>query len=666
MPFLSRRSVELFFLAMVLGIGTMLWTLGAAFGQSDAQLSEPNNLEPIYSDTVAGRVLLNGWQNWSYDTDLTYDDQLHVRAGSPSIGVTIKKTGGAFYLHRQAFDARLYSALTFWVNGGPAGGQHLQIRPLLSGTAQSGVPLPPLMANKWTPITLPLSSLAVADKRNLDGFWVQRLDGPEKQPATFYISELSLTQARPPDSVMIHVDPSLGPQVDDRLFGLNTAFWDSRLASQATEATLADLNVRALRFPGGSAADEFHWSTQASRSSFDTFAALANGLRASAMVTVNYGSGTAHEAAAWVRYANITRHDGIRYWEIGNEVWGDWETDQHKPPHDADAYGRAAADYITQMRSVDPTIKVGVALFYGDGPQQVVNNQQMNQQWNKKVLDQLKNAHVVPDFVTQHKYPQDSGLECDLMLLTGNQWAAEAQELRGQLNAAFGKDGGRVEMLLTESNSVPKNPGKQTTSVTEGLFLADTLGQVLGSEYSGLYWWALRNGVSRSGPQRLPLGSNDGSLFGWRLYGDFGLMDDDGRDFDLEGGPTRYPAYYVMELLSQFARGNDRVLRVATNSPWLSAYAVTRSDGALRLLVINKSSTANILGQVRSPGGSPTASMLADVYQYGMAQDSADRSHAGATGVVHNRVPLRVRSPDYLFPKYSVTLLIVPRWFGSL
>jgi spore coat protein CotH len=52
------------------------------------------------------------------------------------------------------------------------------------------------------------------------------------------------------------------------------------------------------------------------------------------MVTVDYGTGDTigqrdgtgetgpQIAADWVRYANVTHHYNVKYWEIGNEVYG--------------------------------------------------------------------------------------------------------------------------------------------------------------------------------------------------------------------------------------------------------------------------------------------------------------------------------------------------------
>ena len=61
------------------------------------------------------------------------------------------------------------------------------------------------------------------------------------------------------------------------------------------------------------------------------------------------------------------------------------------------------------------------------------------------------------------------------------------------------------------------NPGKQTTSLVNGLFLADSLGALLDSPYDGADVWDLRNGWVT--------GNNDSSsLYGWRQGGDYGLI----------------------------------------------------------------------------------------------------------------------------------------------
>ena len=85
--------------------------------------------------------------------------------------------------------------------------------------------------------------------------------------------------------------------------------------------------------PGGSISDEYHWGSNTTltntwtwSASFPEMVRVTTNVGAQAFVVVNYGSGTAQEAAAWVRHANITNNLGFKNWEVGNECYGTWET----------------------------------------------------------------------------------------------------------------------------------------------------------------------------------------------------------------------------------------------------------------------------------------------------------------------------------------------------
>ena len=58
---------------------------------------------------------------------------------------------------------------------------------------------------------------------------------------------------------------------------------------------------------------------------FDQFSAQAKAIGAQSFVTVNYGSGTPAEAAAWVSHSRSTPGDSVALWEVGNENYGCWE-----------------------------------------------------------------------------------------------------------------------------------------------------------------------------------------------------------------------------------------------------------------------------------------------------------------------------------------------------
>lgn len=76
---------------------------------------------------------------------------------------------------------------------------------------------------------------------------------------------------------------------------------------------------------------------------------------AQAQICVNYGTGTPEEAAAWVKHANVDRKMGIRLWQVGNEMDGDWE---EGGPVDARQYATKYLAFARAMKAVDPTILV--------------------------------------------------------------------------------------------------------------------------------------------------------------------------------------------------------------------------------------------------------------------------------------------------------------------
>ena len=93
-----------------------------------------------------------------------------------------------------------------------------------------------LPANTWQQITIPLSSLGVANKPNCSGFWIQGNVGGAAQP-TFYVDDVQLVAAPAPALVHLGVDAGqVLRTVDARQFGLNTATWDGSLGNSTNTA----------------------------------------------------------------------------------------------------------------------------------------------------------------------------------------------------------------------------------------------------------------------------------------------------------------------------------------------------------------------------------------------------------------------------------------------
>src|SRR5215831_7981644 len=128
------------------GLAPLLWLLCLlAPANASAQANQQ-----IYTDS-----LQNGWVSYGWAAAINYADTSTVHSGANSISVTINSTPSAWdaiYIHHDAFDSTPYSNITFWVNGGPTGGQQVQLQAIIGTSAQPGVYLSPLPTNTWQQI----------------------------------------------------------------------------------------------------------------------------------------------------------------------------------------------------------------------------------------------------------------------------------------------------------------------------------------------------------------------------------------------------------------------------------------------------------------------------------------------------------------------------------
>ena len=669
----------------------------------------------VYDD-----ALENGWQNYGWAT-LNFANTNPVHGGANSISVIDSGTSyQALYLHHTAFDPSLYQSLSFWVYPPAAGTNELGVQATLNGTQQSPVALSftAAQANHWQQITIPLSSLGVASNSGFDGFWIQNTTGG---PLTFYVDDISLIAAAPPNPVPVAVNSNnVLRTIDSRIYGMNIAIWDGNLSGTATTSLLAAMKTGAVRFPGGSASDDYDWQTDRSVSdgSFQwvshaaTFAKITAAQAAQAYVTVNYGSGTPEQAAAWVAYYNgsaansaslgvdskgrdwktagywaairgaapLATDDGynflrcshpapygIRYWEIGNECYGSWENDLHGTSgsglsgtaHDPYTYAWAFKSFFNKMLAVDSTLHIGAVAVpgedsYGIGTHGVANPNEGNSihtGWTPVMIASLNSLGVTPHFLIDHDYPQNPGSESDPVLLqAGVTVVSDAANLRKMINDYAGAAmGGSIELAATELNSVSTDPGKQSTSLVNGLFMADALGNLASTEFNACAWWALRNGANTGG-------NNNASLYGWRFYGDYGVV----ASGDVSGTPanTPFPSFYAAKLLTHWGHGGDAVLSASSGYSLLAVYAAKVADGSLALLVINKHPGSDLTARMTLNDFTP-GSATAPVYCYGKTNDLTAADLTTGTASIPGAIF------TYTFPSYSMTVLTVKSQFAN-
>jgi len=622
----------------------------------------PTPPPPVNGMAIYQESLVNGWNNWSW-ASVSTGSTATVHTGATAIAVTADGFE-ALYLQHAALPTDAYESLKFWIHGGATGGQTLNVVALRGGTGQPAVRIGPLAAGEWQEFTIPLAQLGVANVPNLDGLWLQENAGVT-QP-TYYVDDIHLEFAPPPSVVNVTVHPNQHIRhVDRRMFGLNAAVWDGAYASPNTTQLLSELNNQALRFPGGSLSDVYHWQTNRSErpdgtlesfewaTSFDDFIQVAAATRAAVYITANYGTGTPEEAADWVRYANIVKGHNIWYWEIGNENYGTWEADKNTRPHDPVTYANRFQEYYRQMKAVDPRIKIGAVVVLGedsfanytDHPVTNPRTGQTHNGWTPVMLTRLRELGVTPDFVIYHRYEQGPGGESDLFLLnSAGSWGSDAAAIRQMVNDYTGPKAHRVELTVTEHNSVFSNPGKQTTSLVNGLFYADAMGNLLETEFNAMLWWDLRNGQEAGN-------NNSTSLYGWRRYGDYGIVS----AADPAGPADRYPTFYVNKLLKHFARRGERVVQAESDYGSLGVYAVRGTDQSLRILIINKHPSAALNATFSIPA--LKNGEKAKVYSYGIPQDEAARTGEGSADIQQSTLTLQGSTLTFSPGPYSVHVI---------
>ncbi|HWD39927.1 MAG TPA: hypothetical protein VG944_13850, partial [Fimbriimonas sp.] len=222
---------------------------------------------PAQTFNVYEGELENGWQNWSWcSTDLSNAD--YVR-GSDSHSIKATYTAGyqGLYFHYGPFASGYFSALSFYINGGTKAGRSISVAAIVDGNATNSVDLNSYLvgaakvpAGAWAQVLVPLSDLGVASTDRIEGFWLQESTGSSQQ--AFWVTDVTWVPTAPPATVHIAVNANGHLQtVSPKVYGLNTAVWDSGFSSAACIGRLQEAHYRSFRFPGGSLSDTYHWKT---------------------------------------------------------------------------------------------------------------------------------------------------------------------------------------------------------------------------------------------------------------------------------------------------------------------------------------------------------------------------------------------------------------------
>lgn len=427
---------------------------------------------------------------------------------------------------------------------------------------------------------------------------------------------------------------------------------------------------------------------------------------AKAVVTINYGTGTPQEAAAYVAYldgattdttplgtdlnnvnwktvgywaalrseAPLATDDGLNFLranhpasygitqiELGNEIYFfGWDSTPTIPTYDvtpgspymlfyqqqAKNYVAFAKSFATLASSFEPALSIGFDV--GDPIE-------FDPQWNSQILLQSVSQGVTPGFLSDHFYVYDGSFQT----MTDTQLLEETVSDPGSVDPGqsnsprnFAQRASDYRAILqtylgSAANKVSLMTLEFNSDATSGTKQSTSL--VQGLFYADAIGAALQTEYDslitwnlRNAYTAMP---NDSNYYGWRTGGDSGLLGGYSPTDSMApatGYYIPYPSYFADELAAKIIQTGDTVVKAVSDDTDLAVYAVKQSDGDLGLLVINKSPTTDIDETFILAGGF-TPAAAATYWQYGETQDTAQENSAnGAAALATGNVSLNV------------------------
>jgi hypothetical protein len=476
--------------------------------------------------------------------------------------------------------------------------------PGADGQARPGPVAPTIgfFMDRWQPRTF-----VVPASREVDD--AAQLPGGAQSPSATAGAATVTTQ--PPATAIVTIDAdSIITRIPPTAYGHNANTWMGPMASQPTLMTnLANLHPNVIRWPAGSGSDGYFWNATpgslpadvpsmvpdnsgklkmahwyygqpADRhsASLEDYYTLLRETGNEGLITVNYGyarygmgsdpvATAAHLAADWVRYD----HGRTRYWDIGNENFGDWEwgyridttTNHDGQPAilSGDLYGHHFAIFADSMRQAaaetGSTIYIG-AVTYEASP--AFWQPPCTKNWNAGMMRAI---HDRADYYVVHNYftpynKNSSAAEIlhDAIAVPGHMMQYIRQTLQ--------ESGAMVKPVAMDEWNMFAVGSRQQVSNTSGLFAVLVLGEAMRNAYGLAARWDLFNAWA---------GGNDHGLFS---AGD-------------EQGVQRWsprPSFYYLYYLQRCMGDRLVAVRVAGDTS-LCAYASTFSSGEIGAVLVN-------------------------------------------------------------------------------
>ncbi len=388
---------------------------------------------------------------------------------------------------------------------------------------------------------------------------------------------------------------------------------------------------------------------------------------------------------------------GFHYYEISNEDYGSWEADAQglasselvgtlpggatPKAHDPTTIIAFSKQFQLLANQIDPTISIGI------------DSQDTTSSWISGILTQSVSQGFTLGYIADHYYtsanPSSPSTISDSTLLgtPNTSVSGNSYDITQRVNAydalinslyvtPLGAGANKPQVLIDEFNSISSQPGKQSTSLVNALFVADALGAALNTTGSnglggaqGVWLWDLHNGPASGSPAP----DEATTLYGWRTntnWGDYGILGSGNAGAGTGSGTNvEYPDYFAIQMASKLIQAGGTVVAASEdNETSVDTYAVLEPNGHLDLLVINKAKSTlgtapnnlpapTLTEQFTINGFSPSSQ--ATLWQYGPTEDDAQSTSPFATSLTHSNITLGLSNGSFsiALPAYSMTLL---------
>ncbi|HET6254977.1 MAG TPA: FG-GAP-like repeat-containing protein [Puia sp.] len=412
--------------------------------------------------------------------------------------------------------------------------------------------------------------------------------------------------------VTVTVDASnVITKIPSSVYGHNANTWMTAMITEPDFMRhVGDLHPHVIRWPAGSGSDGYWWDRApgnqpddvpmmlmdkggkkkapgyfygrppgARSGSLDAYYEMRRETGNEGLITVNYGYaryGTgphpvetaAHYAADWVRYD----HGRTRYWEVGNENYGDWElgyridTTQNKDGQPEFLTGQLYAKHFKvfadSMRRA--AAELGVKIYIGAVTAEMppMNyDTKTRKNWNPEMMKELDGAadyYVVHNYFTPYR---KNSTAAEVLHDAETVPEEQMKYVLESLSAA----GAAVKPIAMDEWNMFASGSMQQVSNTSGLFADIVIGETLRNRYGLACRWDMLNAWD---------GGNDHGLFS---------AGDEAGVAKWSPRPSFYHLYYLQKMQG------DRLVDAVSSDTSIRAYGSTFSSGEVNVTLVNVS-----------------------------------------------------------------------------